>query len=125
MRDAIISIIEDDEAARSAVADLMRAKGFCVDAYDSAESFLQAGRHASSRCIITDIHMPGLNGIELKQWLDAENCRTPVIMITAGNEQHLHSLALANGAFCLLRKPFKAIVLIECVERALASHPLV
>jgi FixJ family two-component response regulator len=121
VKDAVISVIDDDEAARSAVAALMRAKGFSVCAYDSAEDFLQTAGHESSQCIITDIQMPGLSGIELKQRLDAENCKTPVIMITARVEQRLHTLALASGAFCLLRKPFKAIVLIECVQRALAG----
>jgi FixJ family two-component response regulator len=121
VRDAVISIIDDDDAARSAMADLMRAKGFSVCAYDSAEDFLRAAGRGASQCIITDIQMPGLSGIELKQRLDTENCKTPVIMVTARVEQRLHGLALANGAFCLLRKPFKAIVLIECVERALAK----
>jgi FixJ family two-component response regulator len=121
VRDAIIAIIDDDEATRLAVEGLMRAKGFSVRSYDSAESFLLAGGNDDSQCIITDIQMPGLSGIELKQRLVAENCKTPVIMITARVEQRLHSLALASGAFCLLRKPFKAIVLIESVERALAG----
>jgi FixJ family two-component response regulator len=121
VKDAVISIIDDDEPTRSAVADLMRAKGFSVSAYDSAEDFLRTVGHEASHCIITDIQMPGLSGIELKQRLDVENCKTPVIMITARVEQRLHSLALASGAFCLLRKPFKASALIECVERALAG----
>jgi FixJ family two-component response regulator len=126
VRDEIISIIDDDEATRAAVVGLMRAKGFCVTAYASAEDFLRAVDREASQCIITDIQMPGLSGIELKQRLTAENCAIPVIMITARVEERLHSLALASGAFCLLRKPFKSTVLIECVERALAGrheHP--
>lgn len=119
MKDPVISIIDDDEAARSAVVALMRAKGFEAKSYGSAEEFLVAGASETSQCIITDIQMPGLTGIELKQKLDADNCKTPVIMITARVEPRLHSLALASGAFCLLRKPFKANALIECVERAL------
>ncbi len=121
MKDAVISIIDDDEATRSAVAGLMRAKGFSVSAYESAEDFLRSGGCETSQCIIADIQMPGLSGIELKQRLDAENCKTPVIMITARVEPRLHSLALAGGAFCLLRKPFKAGALIEWVEKALAG----
>ena len=121
MKDAIISIIDDDDAARSAMAGLMRAKGFSVRAYDSAEDFLRAGDREASQCIITDIQMPGLSGIGLKQRLDAESCKTPVIMITARVEQRLDGIALASGAFCLLRKPFKAVILIECVERAIAG----
>jgi FixJ family two-component response regulator len=121
VKDPIISIIDDDEATRSAVAALMRAKGFDAKAYESAEDFLLAQACEASQCIITDIQMPGLSGIELKQRLDADNCKTPVIMITARVEERLHSLALASGAFCLLRKPFKTKALIECVERALAG----
>jgi FixJ family two-component response regulator len=119
VKDVVISIIDDDAAARSAIVALMRAKGFEARSYESAEDFLQSDASELSRCIITDIQMPGLSGIELKQQLDATNCRTPVIMITARVEPRLHSLALASGAFCLLRKPFKASELIECVERAL------
>jgi len=119
VKDPVISVIDDDEAARSAVVALMRAKGFDAKCYESAEEFLRAGASENSQCIITDIQMPGLSGIELKQKLDADNCKTPVIMITARVEPRLHSLALASGAFCLLRKPFKANALIECVERAL------
>jgi FixJ family two-component response regulator len=118
--DLVIAIIDDDEAARKAVMALMRAKGFAVMGYASAEEFMQAEPNVSN-CIITDIQMPGLSGIELKQRLTAENCRTPVIMITARVEQNLSQLAVAAGAFCLLRKPFKANALIDCVERALAQ----
>ncbi len=121
MKDPVISIIDDDEATRAAVAGLMRAKGFDAKTFASAEDFLRAGACDASQCIITDIHMPGLSGIELKHRLDAGQCKTPVIMVTARVEQRLHSLALASGAFCLLRKPFKANALIECVERALAG----
>jgi FixJ family two-component response regulator len=121
VQDAVIAIIDDDAATRSAVAALMRAKGFAVRTYESAEEFLDASVCNTSQCIITDIQMPGLSGIQLKQRLDAESCKTPVIMITARLEERLHSSALASGAFCLLRKPFKAHALIECVERALAQ----
>ncbi len=121
VKDSLISIIDDDEATLSAVAGLMRAKGFRVCAFSSAEAFLKDLSHEASQCIITDIQMPGLNGIELKRRLDAQDCKIPVIMITARVEQRLQSLAVSSGAFCLLRKPFKASALIECVQRALAG----
>jgi len=121
VNEPIISIIDDDEPTRSALAGLMRAMGFDAKVYGCAEDFLKARACETSQCIITDIHMPGLSGIELKQRLDAENCRTPVIMITARREERLHRLAMAGGAFCFLCKPFKSDVLIACVERALAS----
>jgi FixJ family two-component response regulator len=115
----VISIIDDDEPTRSAVAALMRAKGLSPSTYDSAEGFLDARAQDSSQCIITDIFMPGLSGIELKQRLNAEACSVPVIMISARFEDRLQTAALEAGAFCVLRKPFKAHALIQCVERAL------
>jgi FixJ family two-component response regulator len=120
VKDPVISIIDDDAPTRSALAALMRAKGFQAQVYGSAEAFLQTQGSQSCQCIITDIYMPGLSGIELKQRLNAEHCQVPVIMVTARVDQQLHTLALASGAFCLLRKPFKANALIEWVEKALA-----
>jgi FixJ family two-component response regulator len=117
----IISIIDDDPATRSALASLMRAKGFDAKAFDSAEDFLRSGAQETSRCIITDIQMPGLSGIELKRRLTDGKCNIPVIMITARAEERLHASAIESGAFCLLRKPFKSQVLLECLERALAG----
>jgi FixJ family two-component response regulator len=116
---AIISIIDDDEPTRSAVAALMRAKGFRPSTYKSAEGFLDARAHETSQCIITDIFMPGLSGIELKQRLNHDASTVPVIMISARLEDRLESAALEAGAFCVLRKPFKANALIQCVQRAL------
>jgi FixJ family two-component response regulator len=111
----VISIIDDDEPTRSAVAALMRAKGFSPSTYESAEEFLDARAQET----ITDIFMPGLSGIELKQRLNDDACTVPVIMISARLEDRLQSAALGAGAFCVLRKPFKAHALIQCVERAL------
>jgi FixJ family two-component response regulator len=115
----IISIIDDDEPTRSAVAALMRAKGFSPSTYACAEKFFDARGQETSQCIITDIFMPGLSGIELKQRLNNDACRVPVIMISARLEDRLQTAALEAGAFCVMRKPFKANALIQCVERAL------
>jgi FixJ family two-component response regulator len=112
-----IAVIDDDEATRTGLVALMRAKGFAATGYASAETFLPEWS-VGLRCIITDIQMPGLNGIELKQRLDAMNSLIPVIMITARVEPRLHQLALASGAFCLLRKPFKSNELIDWIEKA-------
>lgn len=119
MTSPIISIIDDDGPTREAVAALMRAKGFLPSTYESAEGFLNARAQDTSQCIITDIFMPGLSGIELKQRLNHDACTVPVIMISARLEERSESEALACGAFCVLRKPFKAHALIQCIERAL------
>jgi FixJ family two-component response regulator len=113
-----ISIIDDDESTRLALAGLMRSFGLAAKIYASAEDFLRCGAAEPSSCIITDIHMPGLSGIELKQWLDDHANMAPVIMITARSEPHLHAQALACGAVGLLRKPFDAATLLACLKRA-------
>ena len=107
----------------TAVPELMRASGYSPVAYDFAENFLASDASGSSDCIITDIQMPGLTGIELKQRLEAGACATPVIMITARREERLLAQARASGAFCLLRKPFKASALIDCVRRHSPTRP--
>lgn len=121
MSDPAISIIDDDELMRRAIAGLVRSLGFHAETFASAEDFLAAKARHSARCIITDIHMPGMSGIELKKRLTAEGCATPVIMITARSESVLHTQAQACGAFCFLKKPFEASALVSCLERALAS----
>jgi FixJ family two-component response regulator len=121
VKDILISIIDDDEATRVSLAALMRSKGFDAKTYGSASDFLSAGAQDTSTCIVTDIQMPGISGIALKQHLNDQKCVVPVIMITARTDKRLHDQALKSGAFCLLRKPFKAHALLECIERALAK----
>ena len=121
MSEPLISIIDDDESVRLALEGLIRSLGFRAAAYPSAEAFLTAEEHLQARCIITDIQMPGMSGIELKRRLVSDGCDAPVIMITARAEGQLHLQAKACGAFCFLKKPFEAADLIACIERALAS----
>lgn len=117
---ARISIIDDDSSMRSALVGLVRSYGYGAAAYDSAEAFLQS-ESRSCDCIVTDIHMPGLSGIDLKSRLTRERDATPVIMITARTEPALREQATQSGAVCLLQKPFKADDLIACIERALTA----
>jgi FixJ family two-component response regulator len=119
MSDRLISIIDDDEAVRKAIKALLRSFGFQVETFASAEQFLAASAPARSRCIVTDIQMPGLSGIDLKQRLVSAGLETPVIMITARTESPLHQQALDSGAFCLLKKPFEAADLMACITRAI------
>lgn len=117
----LISIVEDDESLRQAVVGLVRSLGYRVAAYANAEDFLAAGAGRASDCVITDIQMPGMSGIDLKLRLVAEGVTTPVIMVTARAEPALHEKAMASGAYCLLRKPFTAEALIERLDQALAA----
>lgn len=114
----LISVIDDNESILLALAGLLRSFGFDAKTYGSAEEFIKSGCHEISNCIITDIQMPGLNGIELKRWLDAHSCAAPVIMITARSEPYLRAQALACGAICLLTKPFEADELLTCLSKA-------
>jgi len=115
----LISVIDDDDSVRSAVVSLVRSAGYNAQGFASAEEFLGCGIVQSFACIITDIQMPGMSGIELKRHLAACQCTIPVIMITARHDPGLEERALASGAACFLRKPFEADLLIGCLKRAL------
>ena len=117
MAASVISVIDDDESMRFAVAGLVRLFGFDARTYSCAEDFLADETGVPPCCIITDIHMPGISGIELKRRLDGAS-RVPVILITGRSEPHLHAEARASGAICLLKKPFNAEALLEGLRKA-------
>jgi FixJ family two-component response regulator len=117
--DRRISIIEDDESLRSALVGLVRSLGYQARGFSSADQFVELSGGESGACIITDIQMPGLTGIELTQRLRAAGDPVPVLMITAGTDPGLEEKALASGAMCLLRKPFDTEVLVALLKRAL------
>lgn len=118
MAASIISVIDDDESMRFAVAGLVRLFGFEARTYNCAEDFLSdETAEPPCCCIITDIHMPGISGIELKRRLDGANA-IPVILITGRSEPHLHAEARTSGAVCLLKKPFSAEALLDGLRKA-------
>jgi FixJ family two-component response regulator len=117
----IVSIIDDDESLRLALVGLVRSLGFEARGFESAESFVRSGEFGSYACIITDIQMPGMSGIELKEHLAARQISLPVIMITARPDPSLEEKALAVGAIGFLRKPFEASALISYLDRALGK----
>lgn len=117
----LISVIDDDESMRIAIVALVQSEGYEARGFASAEEFLRCGSVQSFDCVITDIQMPGMSGIELKWKLAACNCAVPVIMITARQELDLEERALASGAVSFLKKPFEADVLIACLEKAVKT----
>lgn len=117
----LISIIDDDDGLRTALTGLVRSLGYRAQGFASAEDFLAAGAAPKSACIVTDIQMPGISGIELKAQLAREGCVAPVIMITARTEAGLQEKAIASGALCVLKKPFAPEALIACLDKALSS----
>lgn len=101
------------------MVSLLDSHGYRVQAYPSAEAFLADAAARESDCVITDIQMPGLSGIELKLHLRDAGVDTPVIMVTARTEEALHARARASGAACVLQKPFQEADLVRCIEAAL------
>jgi len=116
---AVISIIDDDLMVRESTADLIISLGYQALTFDSGEQFLASGCLKDTACIITDLHMPGLNGLDLQSRLLAEGHRTPIIFITAYPKEAARSRALTAGAVAFLSKPFEESALISSLETAL------
>ena len=114
-----VAVIDDDEPFRTALVEALLSLGYGVHGFASAEEFLAANGNASWRCVITDVQMPGMSGIDLTRLLTARGSQVPVIIITARSEPDLESRAAASGAICLLRKPFPAEALLGCLKQAL------
>jgi FixJ family two-component response regulator len=103
----------------SAIVGLVRSLGYKVSGHESAEAFLDSDEPARASCVITDIHMPGMSGIDLKIELSNRHNDVPVIMITARSETALLNRARLSGAHCLLTKPFHHDEFIACLEKAI------
>jgi FixJ family two-component response regulator len=122
LRDApLISIVDDDEGVRLAVNGLMRSLGFTARAFPSADEFLRSGDAIRTSCLICDIQMPNMSGLELQAHLTAQGHRIPVIFITAFPNDGVAAQAMRAGALRLLIKPFDHTALIEGVTAALAG----
>ena len=119
---AIVSIVDDDESVRDSVSALVRSLGYTPYAYSSAEDFLNSAAEESTDCLVADIQMPGMNGIELQQALVTKGSKLPIIFTTAFPEDHVKQKVLAAGALCLLSKPCDGDVLVSCIESALTSR---
>jgi len=117
---SFLAIIDDDEPLCLALVDLMRSVGYLAEPFTSAEMFLISYHLLNVDCIIADVHMPQMSGLELVQNLHEQGIMTPVILITALPDPQLDDAAIAAGALCLLRKPFEADSLLDWVERSLA-----
>jgi FixJ family two-component response regulator len=115
----LVAIVDDDDSVRGTLQELLRSPGFSSRAFDSAEAFLGSGHHPETACLITDIRMPGMSGLELQAKLNSERCRIPTIFITAHGDEEMRLQALRAGAVEFLPKPFDDEVLIESVRAAL------
>ena len=117
MTSPLICVVDDDVAS-VLLADLLHA-GYQVETFGSAEAFLQSTAATTSHCVVTDVQMSGLSGIDLLGQLQARGSGTPVIIITALSEDRWAAQAINSGAAYFLRKPFEAADFLSCVEGAL------
>jgi FixJ family two-component response regulator len=117
----LVAIVDDDDLMRSALQGLLKAVGLPAQAFASAEEFLQSGQQRLTACLIADIRMPGMSGLELQAKLNAEHCRIPTIFITAHGDAKMRMQALRAGAVEFMAKPFDDEVLLESVRAALES----
>lgn len=115
----MIAIIDDDESVRIATESLVRSLGLGTNTFASAEEFLSSSALGETSCLITDIQMPGMTGLELLTYLMEHGKKLPVIFITAFPEERVRRQALAAGAIGFLGKPFGSDAIIECIDRAL------
>ena len=115
----LVAIIDDDELMRGALRGLLREAGFPARAFASAEEFLRAGAQHLSSCLIVDVRMPGMSGLDLQTRLNAEQIRIPIIFITAHGDDRMRMQALRAGAADFLAKPFDDEVLLRSVRAAL------
>ena len=117
-RDLEIAVIDDDQSFRMALVESLSSLGYGADGYASVEDYIGSTGGKSFDCVVTDIHMPGISGLDLMKRLAAGGSTTPVVLITARSDTNLEAKAAAAGAACLLRKPFEINDLIECIEGA-------
>jgi FixJ family two-component response regulator len=118
----VISVIDDDASVRTAIDFLVRSLGYTAHAFPSAAAFLQSAQLISTWCVIADVRMPTMSGVELQSHLRTQENRVPFIFITAVPEESARARAFADGAICFLIKPFDENVLIDCLNTAIDLH---
>jgi FixJ family two-component response regulator len=116
---ALISIVDDDESVRDALWGFLRSVGFTVNVFASAEEFLNSDQLSKADCLILDVRMPGMSGIELHRQLVTGYCKIPVIFITAYEDEGMRTQALSGGAGAFLIKPFSEEALLNAIHAAL------
>ena len=116
-----VAIVDDDESVRDTTKDLLDSAGLSAATYDSAERFLQSQDVRAIRCLVADMRMPGMTGLELHGHLAAAGTPIPTILITAYPDEQVRSRALSMGVICFLAKPFSPEDLLSCIETALRT----
>jgi FixJ family two-component response regulator len=118
----MVAVVEDDESYRVALQRLLKSAGFSVQAFACAEDFLNFGQQRETGCLIADIRMPGMSGLDLQAKLNAAHCPIPIIFITGHGDEKMRLQAMRGGAVKFLAKPFDGAILLESVQVALGSE---
>jgi FixJ family two-component response regulator len=118
----VISIIDDDESIRAGLSNLVRSLGYIVYVFSSADAFLHSPQLLNSWCVIADVRMPDMSGVQLQTHLRSEGNRVPFIFITAVPEETTREQAVKDGAICFLTKPLEEDALIDCLNTAVERH---
>jgi FixJ family two-component response regulator len=119
---SVISVIDDDASVRAATNNLLSSHGYIVHTFASAEEFLRSTQLHDTACVIADVQMPAMSGLDLLTLLRTQRYRAPFIFITAFPDDSVRTRALRAGAICFLGKPFAGPTLIKCLETALQAH---
>jgi FixJ family two-component response regulator len=117
----LVAIVDDDKSIRNATQDLLKAAGYSTATFEDAESFLDSATRATAACLVADMRMPGMSGVELYQALLASGHGIPTVIITAHPEEVTQARGRVAGLTCYLIKPFTPDELLECVHEALAK----
>ena len=115
----LITIVDDDDSLRKSLDNLIRSVGFRTQGFSSAEAFLSSNHRHDTACLILDVRMPGMSGLELQRQLGVTHGRIPIIFITAYADEHMRARALAAGAVAVLSKPCREDDLLQAIEAAL------
>lgn len=118
-QEPLIACVDDDLSVCEAMKGFLKAFGFAAEVFSSAEEFLQSDRLHEMSCLITDVHLRGMSGLQLQNRLSASGCRIPIIVITAIPNERVREQVLSAGAVCFLGKPFLKDDLLTCIRSAL------
>ena len=119
MTDRLISVVDDDASVRSATVDLLASVGFLCEAFASAEAYLRSDAANRTLCLILDVRMPGVNGLDLQRLLTNQGSIVPIIFITSFPDERTRQQAIEGGAICYLLKPYSDDELLRCIRLAL------
>ena len=122
MERPLLAVVDDDESVRESLPDLLNEFGFASQTFSSAEEFLLSDSLERTRCLILDIAMPGMSGLELQQSLKQRGWKIPIVFLTAQRDKAIHERAFRQGAVRLLLKPFSDTALLEAVKAALQTE---